>query len=162
MRTFFRYWSWGMVGAICLAVGLSLFVRYSEEQVGPAKEVMLQDENAWVSFVVDLNRKWKVGRIDQKQGVLFIEFKEVATEWEELAQDVITESFIKLKQVEVLRLRLVNKEPESARVICIKRSDWQERVKKSKWSTESIQDFNLSNDKKQQIDCAGFHESMVY
>ncbi|MDQ0418036.1 hypothetical protein J2Z48_002225 [Croceifilum oryzae] len=148
MRTFFRYWSWGMVGAICLAVGLSFFVRYSEEQVGPVKEVMLQDENSWVSFVVDLNRKGKVEQIDQKQGTLFIEFKEVATGWEELAQDVITESFIKLKHIEVLRLRFVNKEPETARLICIKRSDWQERIKKSKWSKESIQDFDLSNDKK--------------
>ncbi|TCP69830.1 hypothetical protein [Baia soyae] len=148
MRTFFRYWSWGMAGAICLAVGLSLFVRYSVEQEEPVKEVMLQDENSWVSFVVDLNRKWKVGQIDQKQGALFIEFKETATEWEELAQDVITESFIKLTHIEVLRLRFVNKEPETARLICIKRSEWQERVKKSKWSKESIQDFDLSNDKK--------------
>ncbi|SFX00919.1 hypothetical protein SAMN04487866_101176 [Thermoactinomyces sp. DSM 45891] len=148
MRTFFRYWSWGMIGAICLAIGLSLCVSYSEEQEGPVKEVMLQDENSWVSFVVDLNRKWNVGRADQKQGTLFIELKEVAIEWEELAQDVITESFIKLKQIEVIRLRLMNNEPESARLIHVRRSDWQDRVKKSQWSKESIQDFDLSNDKK--------------
>lgn len=150
MRTFFRYWSWGVVGAVCLAVGLSLFVRYSLEGEQSSEVVVFKTEKkSWISFVIDLTQKWQIEQIDQEQDVLLVEIsEEKVKDWEVVAKDIISESFGKLQNVKSIRLRVVDQDQVTAWLICIERPVWLDLVKKSKWSNQSLQEFNLSNDKK--------------
>lgn len=150
MRTFFRYWSWGVTGAVCLALGLSVFVNYSLDGEKTSEVVMFQTEKkTWISFVIDLNRKWEIERIEQKRDVLFVEIrKEKVQNWEEVAKDIISESFVKLQTLKSIRLLIVNQDKATSWFICIERPDWLDLVHRSKWSQQSLQEFNLSNDKK--------------
>lgn len=150
MRTFFRYWSWGMVGAICLVVVLSLFVHYSIEREQPSEVVVFQAEKeSWISFVLDLTRKWKIEQIDQEQDVLLIEMnEEKVRDWEEVAKEIISESFVKLQTIKTIRLRIVDQDQTASWLICIERSVWLDLVHRSEWSKQSLQEFNLSIDEK--------------